>query len=1513
MQRWFKKLSRYFVRLILALLVAFIVIIPITYGLIQTNWFKSWLANRIETTYNARVHSTLHIGSIEGRLPSRFILNDVAVVYDNPDTRILSDTLAHIQSVEMSLRVWDLLYGKIQLTSLVIDSPNIHIGIMADSSLTIQKALESQLAPGVPSPTYLPGNIDFYAPSIILKNGRIRIDEDVIVQKGWHPQIPTLIDSLQVALFVEINQDQRFIDLTQLKFNLPYEMTPYMAIQGQLFSDERFTEANDLTISTERSNITLNMIVEGFDINQKRWVERIDSATANLKLSDTSIDPTEIAPWINGFPILNGLISVELEADGNLQSVDIRDLRLGHSETIVDLDGTLNNFRQVSTLSYTADIRDIKVGYDDLRAIIPDTDTTLVRVISDVNLSGNVNGRIDSIYVDADIMSPAGNIAINGGLSFDDQKSYEFQLAGSELDFTQWQNAHLGNTYLNISARAEGASFDRTARMVSTVSLNNSRIFGYDADTVRLASTLQQGVFRPRITASSAAGWIQASGTVTPFNQLPEYAFDGNFERFNLTGFTGDTLLPETNLNAGFTISVFGRSIDELYGQVSIDSDISTIAGDTLEPIQAYADLSEPSTDNRSLRVTSSVLDALLTGSLRPRNIIDYGKYWSEFIVHQYRSEFVHQYVESNFSPRIAEPGSTLNLDYTVNVKDVDIINKLIPQFPRVYTKASISGSVRADAERMLLDVTILDDSTRYQSYSTSGLDLRLTMALQYGSTIGETGNIQYRSEIDSLRIGSIQLGGVSTRASMMTDTIRVDQTISQMGESARASFSLYASLKDSLIDVHFPAFFLGNNQYSWRADGDPHIRLLPERRIEFTEFSFVNGDQRVEISGELSELPTDQLQLNLIDVDMERISELIAGRLQFGGIINGSLSTRSLRTQTNLEGLLEIDEFVINDRIVGDLVLDSSYNPEMRWFDTNVKIQTDSLKYAEYFERNNGIGQDIEISGYLAPKNINPNAENLFNFDLDLREVDLWIIRFLLTDVFTQIEGKASGTGTIKGNTDKFVYDSNFVIEDAQVVPIFLNTNYTLNGDIQFNDVDGLVLDNIRVNDNNRGTGVLNGRVDMNDFKPEKYLDIRLRLNRLEFLNNSYGEDVPFYGRVSGSGEIRLSGPNTRPFLQTTRPITVTPNSKLIIPLLDDLAINQQTNFIRFVNEFFELNIEEDTGNGQSNNVGERSFTDIFQLDLQFNMPQDAAIEFIFDPVTNEYLTTRGTGSVRITLESGNLGMFGTFDIDRGEYNFVGGDIFSKKFKIRQGGVVTWDGLAQDPRIQVTAYYSARPNLEPLGTGRNMRVPIDLILNLNGRMGSLENDFYFAYPTNFDAGLTASELNILNGEDQKLLQATSLLITGNFLPVNQAGSEADINLQNRVTQAGIGSLLSSQINYLLNSSLSNFDFDLNLTGFDQADLGIGLRLFDDRLELRRDGTIVGEQTNIGDLAATYRINQFFSIEIFHRQDINSSRGVTQEGTIDRVNGVGVQYQVQFSTWKKFLSDIWNAIKGIGG
>ncbi|MDZ7682431.1 MAG: hypothetical protein U5J63_12135 [Fodinibius sp.] len=94
-------------------------------------------------------------------------------------------------------------------------------------------------------------------------------------------------------------------------------------------------------------------------------------------------------------------------------------------------------------------------------------------------------------------------------------------------------------------------------------------------------------------------------------------------------------------------------------------------------------------------------------------------------------------------------------------------------------------------------------------------------------------------------------------------------------------------------------------------------------------------------------------------------------------------------------------------------------------------------------------------------------------------------------------------------------------------------------------------------------------------------------------------------------------------------------------------------------------------------------------------------------------------------------------------------------------------------------------------------------------------------------------------------------------------------------------------------------------------DLGIALRLYNDRLILRREGQITGGgaqntlEDRIGDLNATYRIRRGLSLTAFHRQDqvLNSLRTVgSQAGDVTpTVDGIGLEGQLQFNTWQELM------------
>jgi hypothetical protein len=119
--------------------------------------------------------------------------------------------------------------------------------------------------------------------------------------------------------------------------------------------------------------------------------------------------------------------------------------------------------------------------------------------------------------------------------------------------------------------------------------------------------------------------------------------------------------------------------------------------------------------------------------------------------------------------------------------------------------------------------------------------------------------------------------------------------------------------------------------------------------------------------------------------------------------------------------------------------------------------------------------------------------------------------------------------------------------------------------------------------------------------------------------------------------------------------------------------------------------------------------------------------------------------------------------------------------------------------------------------------------------------------------------------------------------------------------------LLSNQINALFSENIT-FDVDVNIDAYNEVELGVALRLYNDRLVLRREGQITGNQSSIGDLGAEYRINQLLSLSAFHRQDptfvqaTGSQGSGSSAGETQVMNGVGVQARTEFHTWRELFA-----------
>src|SRR5690606_35275451 len=148
-----------------------------------------------------------------------------------------------------------------------------------------------------------------------------------------------------------------------------------------------------------------------------------------------------------------------------------------------------------------------------------------------------------------------------------------------------------------------------------------------------------------------------------------------------------------------------------------------------------------------------------------------------------------------------------------------------------------------------------------------------------------------------------------------------------------------------------------------------------------------------------------------------------------------------------------------------------------------------------------------------------------------------------------------------------------------------------------------------------------------------------------------------------------------------------------------NETSVEEQSRLIEFVKNFSELD-EVRTEESQNLNIPQSDgFMEIARMDLQFIAPINSSVQLVFDPLTGEVLNANGSGRIRITLDDQNFQMFGNFDINSGDYVFVGGDIFVRRFQLRDGGTISWVGDPANATLNITTAYRSRPNIDVLAT----------------------------------------------------------------------------------------------------------------------------------------------------------------------------------------------------------------------
>jgi len=318
-------------------------------------------------------------------------------------------------------------------------------------------------------------------------------------------------------------------------------------------------------------------------------------------------------------------------------------------------------------------------------------------------------------------------------------------------------------------------------------------------------------------------------------------------------------------------------------------------------------------------------------------------------------------------------------------------------------------------------------------------------------------------------------------------------------------------------------------------------------------------------------------------------------------------------------------------------------------------------------------------------------------------------------------------------------------------------------------------------------------------------------------------------------------------------------------------------------------------------------------ELDFELDVNNKATVEIVIDQETGSYLSGSGAGNLFMEVNTkGKFNMWGDFITYDGIYNFKNLGVIDKKFDVKPGGTIVWEGNPLEAQMNLEAVYEvpggANPALLLDNPNFNKSIPTEVLIRLQGNLLKPDDPiFEIDFPNT--SGTVASEINYRLADPQRSqLQAISLLSQGIFI------NEVSVSMQgitNNLYQkaSDIISDLIGEENDKLKVGIDYLQGDksalLDIATEDRLGFTLSTKISDKILLNGKIGVPVGgvEQTLIvGNVQIDFILNDEGTLraKVFNKE--NEFRYIGDE--LGYTQGVGLSYEVDFSTFKELINKI---------
>ena len=1524
-------------------------------GFTRTQVGRDGLRRQIQQQFDDAFDGRLEIGRLTGNLAQDLFAADVRIF--DPDGRMV----LRVDSLVARPSWGDLFRKRVSVRSLTLIRPTFYLLYQADSTWNLADAFQKSTSKDAAT-TAEPWS--FNSADVHLVEGTIHTQhEDAVpsaVEQRWlFNYARANAQNLQARATIEWRAEAKLIDVLSFSAALPDVPFAVDDLQGQLVIEQDRVLVNQLALQAGRTDLRFDGVLDNLDTLR---TGALNGLALDGTLHTSLLDADQWRRLLPRLPLAD-VVTASARVQGPLGQLVIPEATVQRGQTRIAVEGTVLGLPD--SLDFELAVRNSTVAATDLQAVLPDVSWPDLAHLGPVRMNASVEGmahgrssrRTLRAEAEVDVRGAMGHL--DGTLALQQQPGqaarYRLDLVTDSLDVGRLNDDDRLASTLNGRLTIEGSGFALDSLNTSIqAALLPSRFAGRRADSMHVDASVTGRRLEATAFVRQGREGIFANAVINWNTSLPSYRLGLITRRLDLGPLLAFDSL-RSSLNMQWTLEGAGLSWADARGELTMTFDSSEVHwGKTTRPLlphQSVLTVNDPAGIAPRLTVTGDALSLRLDGRPSLDEMKTLTALWSyamrEAWDRQAEKTVTRGAAEAPPAALIEPPSldqlllqedarralqaaghDSLTLDLSLEVRRSDVLTALLPMLPPLEANLDARLRVVADADRLRLDGSTHGDSLRLNAFDVAAYRTDFKASMDLDAPLEQSLQATLDAHADSLRLARQAFRAPHLTADFQNQTGIASLTADRSGDTGPVRL---ATTLDLLPDRHrltLQEFYFALGDYVWQnperaaIDFFADATIIDGLRLE-SQSPHGGATQRVRVRGALSDAPQDTFFVDVEAIGLRQLSDFLAMRRSLGGRLNGQIALTGV-DQREVTGTLSVDALALDDRILGHLDATSRYLPGTPDVALEVAIQpmgSDESLPPEMRSDLSVTENRVRMDGTFRLPQSADDDPGALNLRVTSERADAFFFEYIVKEL-DNVEGAIAGDGTITGSLEHPIFNADLTLAEGRFdVPKFNLRFEDVDGPVRV-DEEGIQLDGVTLRDKTNGIATASGTVFFNDYRFISF-DVDARLDRVQIIDvPTFTRELPFYGRIWASGDATLTGPLDNAVLRAPNAVT-SDDSEIFIPITAAAAI-VDPGFIIFadstgkVSDVIRPPRRENILDKRP--VGERTFTQGMEIDLNILAPEGSTVHLVIDPLLGDVINAVGSGTIQLNRREGEFSTFGTLNVDSGDYLFTAGEVFVRRFLINEG-TITWNSDPLNPSLDIDAAYQTRASKaglpEDIAGRLQPSIPLIVQLHITGELNGVQVGLNLEIDRTRQEAITSTQFleAYLNQPDRAAEHASSVLLTNSFLLTSEGTDDAVL--------AGsafnsVSALVSSQLNRYLSQVIPNADFTFGVQSDEEAqDLdvsaGVAIRLLNERLVIRGQGLYravddvddTAQQGLQGEFVVEIRLNPSVSVEVFYRREGD----VLSESILTSETGAGLSYQTQFSTWRKLFRRIFGGGK----